>query len=292
MTPSAPAVVIGDALIDEMRDETGSVDAPGGSALNVAAGLATLETPAILVAMIGADRDGAVLDSYLGEHGIPVLASPSALGTGRAVSDRTNGEPSYSFNDAAIARKIVFSTDVLEAIEVAPLVAISGFPFDHADQLEQLSRALDGARVAVDANPRLGLVSDANRFGENLLAFAARCELVKIGEDDAHLLYGESAETVASRFVSAGAAAVIATHGPGGATVYLADRVVRRPIAHLTGEPVDMMGAGDATFATVLAGLIRRDFSTDETAWQQILDHAMVVAALTIRAPGGRLRLA
>ena len=113
---------------------------------------------------------------------------------------------------------------------------------------------------------------------------------MKIGEDDAQLLYGESAETVARRFVSAGAAAVVATHGSEGATVYLADRLVHRPIAHLDGDPVDMMGAGDATFATVLAELVRREFSTDETSWQRILDHAMVVAALTIRAPGGRLR--
>jgi len=289
---SAPAVVIGDALIDEMRDEAGSVDAPGGSALNVAVGLTTLETPAILIAMIGTDRDGTVLDSYLGEHGIPVLASPTARGTGRAISDRTNGEPTYSFNAAAIARKIAFSPDVLHAIEAAPLVAISGFPFDDADQFEQLSRAVGGARVAVDANPRSGLVSDTKRFGENLLAFASGCELVKIGEDDAQLLYGESAETVAGRFVRAGAEAVVATHGSGGATVYLSDRVVHRPIAHLDGEPVDMMGAGDATFATVLAELVRRDFSTDETVWQGILDHAMVVAAMTIRAPGGSLRLA
>ena len=84
-------VVVGDALIDEMRDGTRSVDAPGGSALNVAAGLAILGVPATLVAMIGADADGRTLTEHLTGYGVDVLSSPSALGTGRAISDRSNG---------------------------------------------------------------------------------------------------------------------------------------------------------------------------------------------------------
>lgn len=277
-------VVIGDALIDELRDEHGSTDAPGGSALNVAVGLAILGVPSQLIAMYSDDADGRALAAHLSRHGVAALPSPSALGTGRAVSDRTAGEPRYSFTPAAVQRSIAFSPEMHAAIAAADLVAISGFPFDDDAQVAALTSAVAGKVALLDPNPRAGFLRDTARFRANLEVFASSLRLLKLGEDDAHLLYAEPLDDAVARFTPH--TTVLATAGAAGATVHEGARVVSRPVVSAAGPIVDTLGAGDATFASVIASLSR-----GETEWGPILETAMQIAAATIRQPGGLLRL-
>src|SRR5687767_12336550 len=101
-------VVIGDALIDELRDEHGVREFVGGAALNVAVGLSRLGVPTTLIAMLGDDEAGEHIRAYLADFGVQLLATPSSLGTSRAVSTRSpSGEPVYEFNAAAQARGLV-----------------------------------------------------------------------------------------------------------------------------------------------------------------------------------------
>jgi len=74
-------VVIGDALIDELRDDSGVREFVGGAALNVAVGLTRLGVPTTLIAMLGDDEAGAHIRAYLTDYGVELLASPSALGS-------------------------------------------------------------------------------------------------------------------------------------------------------------------------------------------------------------------
>ena len=274
-------VVIGDALIDELRDESGSVDAPGGSALNVAVGLSILGVPAQLVAMYSDDADGRFLSAHLARFGVAEFASVAPLGTGRAISDRSDGEPRYSFSDAAKARQITFTPEMRAAIASAQLVAISGFPFDDQAQVDQLAEAVDGATVLLDPNPRLGFLRDRELFAANLERFSTR--LIKLGEEDARLLYDAPLEQVVARFTPH--TTVLATAGPDGASVHDHGTVVSRPIATARGPVIDTLGAGDATFASVIASL-----AAGETDWGVMLDRAMQIAAATVRTPGGVLQ--
>ena len=277
-------VVIGDALIDEMRNGTRSVDAPGGSALNVAAGLAILGVPATLVAMIGADADGRTLTEHLTGYGVDVLSSPSALGTGRAISDRSNGEPSYSFTPAQVQRRIDFDA-AAGVLRSADIIAVSGFPFDNQEQFNSLREAIVGATVLVDPNPRPGLLIDRDLFAANLEALAPSIAVLKLGDDDVRLLWGDSMVSVAERFVAAGTGAVLATEGARGATVHTRSTPVHREIVELPEPIVDTMGAGDATFSAVIAGYGER------LDWRALLGAAMAIAAETIRHHGGTLRI-
>lgn len=281
--------MIGDALIDELRTPSGSTDVAGGSALNVAVGLAILGVPTTLIAMIGDDADGDLLRAFASGFGVRVLASDAPLGTGRAVSDRTHGEPRYSFNDASVQRTLAYSPAMLAAIADAPLVAISGFPFDSVAEVDALGSALDSAlgssRVLIDPNPRPGLLLSGARFRSNLEVLGARCALVKIGEEDAHLLYGEEVASVVARYLGLGTHAVLATMGRDGATLHLPDAATHRGIVTDARPIVDTMGAGDATFAAVIAGMTRG------ADWDSILDTAMGIAAETIRVAGGQLRV-
>ena len=83
---TADVVVVGDALIDELRDERGVREFVGGAALNVAVGLSRLGHSAALIAMVGDDADGARVRTYLSTFGVTLIAAPLAASKRNSVS--------------------------------------------------------------------------------------------------------------------------------------------------------------------------------------------------------------
>ena len=287
------AVVVGDALIDELRDDAGVREFVGGAALNVAVGLSRLGVPATLIAMVGDDEAGDHIRAYLRDYGVDLIATPSVHGSSRAVSTRSaGGEPTYEFNAAAKARRIRIGDAERTAIAAAPIVAVSCFPFDDIAQILEFTEAVRaaGARLAIDPNPRSGMMADRAEFVTGFEALAAGAPFVKVGEDDAHLLYGDELDALRARLIDMGVGAVLATEGAAGATIEAGTDVVTRPISSLPGRIVDTMGAGDAAFATVVAGLLEGT-PGDADAWGELLERAMDVAAATCRFEGALLRL-
>lgn len=290
---NARVVVVGDALIDELRDESGIREFVGGAALNVAVGLTRLGVPTTLVAMVGDDEAGAHIRSYLRDYGVELISSPSPHGSSRAVSTRSpGGEPVYEFNAAAQARALVFGADTRAALAEAGIVAVSCWPFDDIEQTRLLAEALGSgsAALAIDPNPRAGMLKDRSAFVRGFESLAAEAALVKVGEDDAQLLYDEPLDALRTRLVDLGVRAVLATQGSAGATVEAGDVTVTRPISDLPGRIVDTMGAGDAAFATAVAAL-GDGGPQGEDAWGAVLERAMDVAAATCRFEGALLRL-
>ena len=290
---SGRVIVVGDALIDELRTPSGSVDAPGGSALNVAVGLAILGLNPTLVAMVGDDADGETLRRHLAELGVGLLASRSHRGTGRAISDRVDGEPTYSFNEASRHRAIVFDDEIRSAIGSASLVAVSGYPFDDSGQVAALRRSVASMKgpLLVDPNPRPGMMTDLELFAGNLMSFVAGSDLLKLGDDDSLLLHSRPVNEVAAAYVDAGARVVMATEGANGATIHERGRTIHADIASDSRPIVDTMGAGDATFAAVVASTSGLGRLPRGAEWCPVLTAAMDIAAETIRVAGGTLRL-
>ncbi len=285
-------VVVGDALIDELRDDNGVREFVGGAALNVAVGLTRLGVPATLIAMVGYDEPGSHIRSYLDDYGVELIATPSPLGTARAVSTRSGGgEPEYVFNDASQRRRIRFGDREREAMTDAALVVVSCFAFDDREQADELAEAIAaaGADVAIDPNPRSGMMRDKAEFVRGFEELAAGATLVKVGEDDAALLYDESLDALRARLVDLGVGAVLATQGASGATIEAGDVVVTHPISSLPGPIVDTMGAGDAAFSAAVAALAAGAPSSEEE-WAAVLASAMDVAAATCRFEGALLR--
>lgn len=286
-------VVIGDALIDELRDEHGVREFVGGAALNVAVGLARLGVPTTLIAMLGDDDAAEHIRAYLSDFGVQLIETPSALGTSRAVSTRSaSGEPVYEFNAAAQARSLTFGDDIIRTIRDAAVVAISCYPFDDTEQTRLLAASLGGssAVVAVDPNPRSGMMTDRAEFVRGFEAVAEGAALVKVGEDDAALLYDEPLHALRARLADLGVDAVLATQGASGATIEAGEIVVTRPVSDLPGRIVDTMGAGDAAFAATVASLWE-GVPGGEDAWGEVLERAMDIAAATCRFEGALLRL-
>lgn len=289
---NARVVVIGDALIDELRDESGVRELVGGAALNVAVGLQQLGVPAVLIAMVGRDDAGDHIRSYLADYGVELIETTSPLGTSRAVSTRVNGEPQYAFNDAAWARRIQFGATERAAIVDAAAVVISCFPFDDGPQTAELAEALaeTEAIVAIDPNPRAGMLHDRDDFIKGFEALAPDAALLKVGDDDAALLYGTSLDELRQRLLDLGAQVVVATRGADGATIDADGFTVSAPISVLPGPIVDTMGAGDSTLSSLIAELVREGAPASAHGWKAALDRAMDVAAATCRAEGALLR--
>ena len=291
-TPSR-VVVVGDALIDVLRDSEASREFAGGAALNVAVGLAVLGVPTTLIAMVGDDADGVVLRSFLDQYGVQLIATPGPLGSSRAVSDRTDGEPRYFFNDAAKARRIEFGAAERDALGAATVIVVSCFPFDDTAQTEAFAACVTDPehRLVIDPNPRAGMLHDGLRFVRNFEALAARSLLVKVGDEDADLLYDSTLDELRERLVAGGAQTVLATAGRLGASVSFENNgLVSVPIAALDGPIVDTMGAGDATLAASVCTIVNDGVPQDSTAWEALLADAMLTAAATCRHEGALLR--
>lgn len=285
-------VVIGDALIDEIRDETGVREFVGGAGLNVAVGLSRLGVPASLIAMVGDDAAGEQIRAFLHEHDVELLASPAEHGSSRAVSTRSpGGEPEYVFNEAAQNRRVAYGEAERAAIAAAPMVVVSCFPFDDPEQTSLLVEATASLStpLAIDPNPRSGMLRDRAEFVRGFERAASGALLVKVGEDDAQLLYGGPLDDLRARLVDLGVGAVLATYGAGGAAIDAAGTSVSRPIADLPGRIVDTMGGGDAVLATT-AALVRDRLPADARGWDAVLSRAMDVAAATCRHEGALLR--
>lgn len=279
-------VVIGDALIDEIRDGGNVRELVGGAALNVAVGLRRLGVPTTLIAMVGDDEPGAHIREYLADHDVRLIASTAPHGSSRAIVTRSaEGEPQYVFNEAAQQRSIRYSDEAREAISQADLVVVSCFPFDVPAEADAFVKAVTGARLAVDPNPRAGMLNDRDEFVRGFERVAAEAAIVKVGADDAALLYDGDLDALRARLRGLGTRAVLATAGSQGAVIESDAGVVSAPISTLPGRVVDTVGAGDATLAAVAAGLV-----AGESDWAALLRRAMDVAAATCRTEGGLLR--
>src|SRR5579875_1171762 len=179
--------VVGDALIDEIHDEAGVRDVVGGAALNVAVGLTRLGVPTTLIAMVADDADGAAVRAFLDRFGVRLVATPAPRGTARAIATKSGGEARYTFNDAAVHRAIEFDAAARAALDAAPLVVVSCYPFDDTALTDALLAAVEepANRLVVDPNPRPALLQDLPAFVANLDRAASAMRLLKLGDEDA-----------------------------------------------------------------------------------------------------------
>ncbi|WP_144719221.1 carbohydrate kinase family protein [Agrococcus jejuensis] len=285
--------VVGDALVDVVDGRR----VAGGAALNVAVGLARLGTDVDLVAMVADDEPGRLLAAHAASHGVRLAPTPAPLGTATATATRDGDTMRYAFNEAG-RRRHVDVAPLLPLLDAADLVVVSCMALDDERQAEPLLRIADPERrLVVDPNPRPGYLPTPEhvvRFREAVERIGARSRVVKVGDEDAELVWGTEPHAVASRLLSLGAAAVLVTEGPDGATAHARTASIHAPIHAMDAPIVDTIGAGDATIAAVAAALAEAEITgTDVGAdwWREVLDDAMAIAAATCRVEGGLLQL-
>lgn len=269
---------------------------PGGAALNLAVGLARLGNKSALAARIGLDMNGFRLARYLRDEQVALLRSPSADHTGIALSQRINGEPVYTFNDAMYRRRILFTDVIVNAVRSAHAVAVNSFAFDNPEQVAQLVSSVQDRQglFLVDPNPRPNLINDLAIYKQGFESAARHADIIKLSDEDVALLYGAHAgiDEVAVHLAGDLTQALLFTQGAKGAALFVnGERQLHVDIWQDATPIVDTMGAGDATLASMIDWITNNGLPQCDDGWRRCLERAMRIAAATCRSHGGGLKI-
>jgi fructokinase len=293
----------GDALVDflpvkSVDGRDAAVPVAGGSCLNIAVGMARLGAPAGFVGGISNDLFGRIIaDHALASEVDLRYATRSEHQTTLAFVRHVGGEPHYAFYDEATAsrnwtyRRGSIPFDEIEAVHVGSTTLAN--EQGAAQTLAMIEDAGGSTTISFDPNCRPNLVRDKAHYIDQMDAFAAAADIVRMSDVDFEYLYGgRDHGEKAKSLVADGAGLVIVTRGIRGAQAWHAAAGLVEVEAPIT-DVVDTIGAGDSFQAALLfalraIGRIKRgtlaQMSSDEL--YRALSFASICAALTCGRAG------
>lgn len=290
----APALVVGEALVDVVRRPGGDDDErAGGSAANVAVALARLGRPVRLATAWGADDRGAMLAAHLGRAGVVLAGDPPVLPrTSTAIATLgPSGAATYAFDlDWRLPSVVAEDPRVVHACSIGAVLP----PGCH-DVRALVERLRRGATVSYDVNARAAITGTGPEVVARTEALAALADVVKASDEDLAILWpGRSEDATVAALLRAGPAAVVLTRGDAGASVTTregsADASAPEVVVADTIGAGDTLGAGlvDALWEADLLGGQRRDALArlPLEQWRSFLEHAVRAAAVTVSRPG------
>ncbi|TAH46127.1 MAG: carbohydrate kinase [Betaproteobacteria bacterium] len=297
-------LVCGEALFDVfIGDETDNalhLDArAGGSPFNVAVGLARLGQPVAFLSGLAKDMLGERLVRTLKREAVdtrlcPLFDAPTTLGM---VELDAAGVPRYAFYGNGAADRLLTTGQLPALGEEFRAIHIGSYATvvePVASALEALVRRERGRRlIAYDPNIRLNVEPSVARWRERVDTLTGLAHLVKISDEDLHLLYGDGEDeaALAQRWLAGGCGLVVVTRGAKGASAWNARGRVDVPAPKIT--TVDTVGAGDTFQAAMLAHLAETDrldaaalATLDGDALARLVDFAARAAAITCSRRG------
>lgn len=280
MISPAGVICLGEALIDlsappgETLATSERLHAtPGGAPLNIAVHLKRTGHNPVFAGTLSNDAFGDRIRELLASEGIPYSPSePVEALTRLAVIDQREGNPPFRFYGDRPADSYL-SIDNLDAIFESDAKAIYAGSLMMIDlntrstQTEALRRA--SARnmlVACDPNPRPAAWRSLDDMLSAVEAMLTYATLVKFSIDDARALGWPDGPEGLLQFVrTRSSATLVVTDGPRGCWISTS----AGEMAHYVVPEVpvvDATGAGDAFFATIIAGMLEDGFISGETA--------------------------
>jgi len=236
----------------------------GGSPANMAANMARLGNATALAACVGNDNLGRYLIHQVSETGVDTqhIVTDPLVPTSIVVVSRTSGTPDFiayrtadcqikpdQLPDSLLAQSTIFHTTCF---------ALSRQPAQ--DTIVDAARRaqLAGCQVSIDANYAPSIWPDRQHAWHILSEYCSAGAFVKLSEDDATRIYGETQpiEKILTDFHGMGALLVCLTLGANGSLVSYegGNKQVRVPGQKL--DVVDVTGAGDAYWAGFLTAYI------------------------------------
>ena len=238
---SGPAT-IGESCVDRYLAPIG-LDAPGGNALNVAAGLAAAGLPTAHVGAVGDDDEGRFVLAQAAERGIDTthLAVVPDGRTGlNTITVTPDGDRVFESEELGVSATFRPSDAAVELLKTRSWVHATG-PADIVDALKAVAAA--GVPISYDVYhpPRTERLQEL----APLLAVA----FLSAPAGDAAAAIG-----LARDAVGRGARAAVVSRGKDGSLMLTGDRVVEQPA--VPAHVVDTLGAGDALIAGVIAAML------------------------------------
>ncbi|KQV87204.1 hypothetical protein ASD15_28605 [Massilia sp. Root351] len=283
-------IVCGEALFDLFNDgDTAGGYAlsarVGGSPFNLVIGLARLGLRPMFFGGLSADMFGRKLASTLESEGVDLSCAPRPPASTALVTIDLDqaGVPSYALYGTATAERAVALSDLARVPADAAAIHVGSYCMVVEPVCSAL-RALVSQRhgrslIAFDPNVRLTIQPEREAWTRAVAWMLPRTDLLKISDEDLHLLYPELApQEFIAIALRAGVALVVVTRGGRGvlaATAALAPFELPAPQV----EVADTVGAGDTFQAALLSHLSRHGLLT--RAALQGMDAAQLRAALT-----------
>lgn len=286
--------VVGEAVADVVRTRDGLVTTlPGGSAANVAVGLARLGQRVTLTTQLGADPRGDLIRRHLEGAGVTVDC-PHEVGA------RT--PTAFATLDASGAAQYVFDTTwVLEPRLDGPAgghVHLGSFPAFLGSAPDRLAEAIEShhrvGTTSFDPNVRPSLMPRRDVVLARFERLLGSLDIVKASDEDIAWLYpGRATVDVLARWLDAGVGLAVVTLGADGAVAASPKRLMQIPPR--PARVVDSVGAGDSFMAALLDGLMRRGLvaatgdllrQADSGLLTSILDRSARAAAITVSRAG------
>jgi fructokinase len=248
-------LTIGEAIMDIVESETGSIGHPGGSPTNIAMGLARLGEDTWLMTELGDDENGRTIRRHVEASGVKVV--PASVGEHRTSTSRVHvdatGVANYDFD---LQWKLpeamnLPAADILHTGSIGAFVEPGG-----SAVVDYLTTQRERAIITFDPNIRPSVFGT---YEETLARFGALCRIssiVKLSDEDAQWLYPAlSLDETIGEVLRLGPALVVITKGPGGAILATAARRLSVPGASVA--VVDTIGAGDSFMSALLSRVAR-----------------------------------
>jgi fructokinase len=289
------ALVVGEALVDEVRAADGTVAAhPGGSPANVAIGLGRLGREVELLTWLGPDAYGTLVADHVEASGVrlaPGSTDAASTSVATAVLDAT-GAATYQFDlewqlpagDATPGALVVHTGSIAAVLEPGG-----------SRVAEILRAARDTATITYDPNARpslMGSPADALAKVESVLALS---DVVKVSDEDIEWLTGLTPDAVAPQWLERGPRLIVVTRGGEGASAWTGDGR-RVDVAAPRVVVADTVGAGDSFMGGLIDGLWsagmlgasnrERLSSIPTEVLEQILTRCVRIAAITVSRAG------
>jgi fructokinase len=300
-------VVCGEALMDVFdagATTTGHVlDARiGGSPYNVALGLARLGQPAAFCGSVSTGFLGERLMRSLADEGIDTacVQRTSAPTSVCIVGLDARGVPAYDFYGERGADRRLDVAAALAALPASTRALQFGSYAMVVEPVGSAQRALvehaQGTRlIAYDPNVRLTVEPDLARWRDTLDWMLPRTHLLKISDEDLHLLYpGLAPDAAAAQWLARGVCTVVITRGGEGALAFCG--AARASVPPVVVNVVDTVGAGDTFQAALLTWLAEHGrlsidgvSTLDADALDAMLAFAARAAAITCSRRGADL---
>ncbi|WP_279482592.1 carbohydrate kinase [Aureimonas sp. SK2] len=276
----------------------------GGSALNVALGLARLGHRSAFFSKVSSDLFGQRIKAFMDREGIDrrFVIDTDRNTTLAMVSLSGGGTPRYDFYIEGTADRSIDSSEIpaalpdeLAAIHLAGSYSTVAEPT--ASALARLAAQEHGRRfISYDPNIRASVVPDLDVWRSRIGATVPFATMVKASEEDLEQVYpGRSTESALAGWLDAGASLAVVTLGDKGA-VAMAKGGARAEAPGLSITVADTVGAGDTFQATLLARLFEAGrLSAEGVAGlegdelSELLTFAVRAAALTCSRRGADL---
>jgi fructokinase len=293
----------GDALVDFLPVKSAdgrdaAVPVVGGSCLNIAVGMARLGAPTGFVGGISTDLFGRMIADHASASEVDLrYVTRSGNQTTLAFVRHVGGDPQYAFYDEATASRnwtyqrgsIPF--DEIEAIHVGSTTLANDKGVTQA--LAMIEDEGGSTTISFDPNCRPNLVRHKARYVDQMNAFAAAADIVRMSDVDFEFLYGgNDYGERAKSLIAAGTSLVVVTRGINGAQAWhKAAGLVK--VEAPTISVMDTIGAGDSFQAALLfalraIGRIKRGALAEMNAGEldRALSFASACAAVTCSRAG------